>query len=418
MGNFTFRLPDIGEGVTEAEITAWHVAVGDTVEEDQPLADVMTDKATVELTSPVAGKVLAMRGEVGDLVPVRSTLVELETEGKAGEEPAKAEVKTEASKPANSSQAPAPAQSKPAAPAESKQVAKPTSPAGAAPLAAPATRRLAHERGIDLAHVPATGKGGIITPDDLERFAKSGSADQSARTRRTGVEEIKLTGMRRKIAERMQDAKRRIPHFTYVEEFDMTELEALRAELNAERHEDQPKLTLLPFFMQAIVQLRGEFPHVNARYDDEAGVLQVHEAVHIGIATQTDAGLMVPVVHHVEALDIWECARELTRAADAARNGTATREDLSGSTITLTSLGALGGISATPIINSPEVAIIGPNKLVQRPVVINGQVVVRTMMNLSASFDHRIIDGHQAARFVQRLKRLIERPALIFIGPR
>lgn len=416
MGNFTFRLADIGEGVTEAEITAWHVAVGDTVEEDQPLADVMTDKATVELTSPVAGKVLAMKGEVGDLVPVRSTLVELEIEGKAGDEPARVETKREASQLAGSDQAPTSAPTpKPAAPAEARLVAKPTSPAGAAPLAAPATRRLAHERGIDLAHVPATGKGGIITREDLERFAKGGG---TAPARSTGIEEIKLTGMRRKIAERMQEAKRRIPHFTYVEEFDMTELEALRAELNAERRDDQPKLTLLPFFMQAIVQLRGEFPHVNARYDDDGGVLQVHEAVHIGIATQTDAGLMVPVVRHVEVLDLWECARELSRAAEAARNGTTTREDLSGSTITLTSLGTLGGISATPIINPPEVAIIGPNKLVQRPIVINGQVVIRTMMNLSSSFDHRIIDGHQAARFVQRLKRLIERPALIFIGPR
>lgn len=421
MANFTFRLPDIGEGVTEAEITAWHVAVGDTVEEDQPLADVMTDKATVELTSPVAGKVLSIRGEVGDMVPVRSTLVELEIEGKTGEEPAKSVAKAEPAKPvANGGGAPAvdvPPRSAASAEPEPRPTAKLTSPAGAAPLAAPATRRIAHELGIDLARVPATGKGGIITRDDLERFAKGG-VSAPARARRTGVEEIRLTGMRRKIAERMQEAKRRVPHFTYVEEFDMTGLEALRAELNAERRDDQPKLTLLPFFMQAVVRLRAEFEHVNARYDDEAGILSVHEAVHIGIATQTDAGLMVPVVRHVEALDIWECARELARAAEAARNGTATREELSGSTITLTSLGALGGISATPIINPPEVAIIGPNKLVQRPVVIDGQVVVRTMMNLSASFDHRIIDGHQAARFVQRMKRLIECPALIFVGGR
>jgi 2-oxoisovalerate dehydrogenase E2 component (dihydrolipoyl transacylase) len=417
MANFIFRLPDIGEGVTEAEITAWHVAIGDTVEEDQPLADVMTDKATVELTSPVAGKVLSVTGDVGDMVPVRSTLVELEIEGKAGGEPATAEPKTEPPT-AGSGRAPAPAPaSKPVPPAAHEQATRPTSPAGAASLAAPATRRLAHERGIDLARVPATGKGGIITREDLDRFAEGGTI-APARARRTGVEEIKLTGMRRRIAERMQEAKRRIPHFTYVEEFDMTELEALRAELNSERRDDQVKLTLLPFFMQALVHLRAEFPHVNARYDDEAGVLSVHEAIHIGIATQTDAGLMVPVVRHVEALDIWECARELARAAEAARTGATSREDLSGSTITLTSHGALGGITATPIINPPEVAIIGPNKLVQRPVVINGQVVIRTMMNLSASFDHRIIDGHQAARFVQRLKRLVERPALIFVAAR
>jgi len=232
---------------------------------------------------------------------------------------------------------------------------------------------------------------------------------------RTAVNEIKIIGLRRRIAERMQDAKRRIPHFSYVEEFDMTELEALRGDLNDGRLEGQPKLTLLPFFMRAIARLQPEFPHVNARYDDDAGVLQAHEGVHIGIATQTPGGLMVPVVRHVEALDLWDCARELGRVTAAARDGSATRDELGGSTITLTSLGTLGGIAATPVINSPEVAILGPNKLVERPVVRGGQIVVRTLMNLSSSFDHRIVDGHDAARFVQRLKRLVERPALLFV---
>ncbi|MHA6689784.1 dihydrolipoamide acetyltransferase family protein [Devosia sp. A449] len=398
MSNFLFRLPDIGEGVTEAEITGWYVKPGDTIAEDQSLVDVMTDKATVDMTSPVAGVVLAIHGAVGDMVPVGSVLVEIETE--AGE----AVGPSVAATPVLSAPAPA---AEPVAPiAVTPNAAE--APTNAAPLAAPATRRRAAELGIALEAVRGSGAHGIITAQDIERHAA-----QSAPS--AGITEIKITGLRRKIAERMAEATRRIPHFSYVEEFDMTVLEDLRARLNGERGETRPKLTLLPFFMRALVKLRTEFPSVNARYDDEAGVLQQHDAVHIGIATQTAAGLMVPVVRHAETLDLWGLARELSRVTTAARDGSATREELSGSTITLTSLGALGGIAATPIINAPEVAIIGPNKLVQRPVVLEGQIVIRQMMNLSSSFDHRIIDGHEAARFVQGLKRLIEQPALLFI---
>ncbi len=424
MGRYLFRLPDVGEGVAEAEITAWYVKPGDRIEEDQTLVDVMTDKATVDMTSPVSGLVVAIHGALGELVPVGSTLVELDVEGQGNAEHEPAAV---AAAPAVSREPVA--APKPALPPE--PVAKPASsppavnrpeviarPADEAPVAAPATRRRAFELGVPLQFVPGTGLGGRITPEDLDAYMADGGAARFAITgpaQRTAVNEIKIIGLRRRIAERMQDAKRRIPHFSYVEEFDMTELEALRRDLNDGRIEGQPKLTLLPFFMRAIARLQAEFPHVNARYDDEAGVLHAHEGVHIGIATQTPGGLMVPVVRHVEALDLWDCSRELTRVTTAARDGSATREELNGSTITLTSLGPLGGIAATPVINSPEVAIIGPNKLVERPVVRGGQIVVRTLMNLSSSFDHRIVDGHDAARFVQRLKRLVERPALLFV---
>jgi 2-oxoisovalerate dehydrogenase E2 component (dihydrolipoyl transacylase) len=278
------------------------------------------------------------------------------------------------------------------------------------PTASPATRRRAMEWGIKLEDVRGTGPGGRILTEDLERQRAGAGAMP-----RTGVEEIKLIGMRRKIADRMAQSKRTIPHFSYVEEFDLTELEALRADLNANRSEGAPKLTLLPFFMRAMVKLLPDFPNINALYDETAGVLQRHAAMHIGIATQTPHGLMVPVVRHAETRDLWGCARELARVTTAAREGRATREELSGSTITLTSLGPLGGIAATPIINHPEVAIIGPNKLVERPVVEGSFIARRKMMNLSSSFDHRIVDGYDAASFIQRLKRLMEHPALIFI---
>ena len=293
-----------------------------------------------------------------------------------------------------------------------------TRPIDEAPLASPVVRRRAYELGIPLQFIPGSAAAGRITEQDLEDFIARGGNVAPVNDRfakRHGVHDTKLIGLRRRIAEKMQEAKRNIPHFGYVEEFDMTELEALRRELNEDRSENQPKLTLLPFFMRAIVALVPEFPHINARYDEEPGVLRSYDAVHIGIATQSNAGLMVPVVRHCEALDVWGCARELSRVTAAARAGTATREELTGSTITLTSLGTLGGISATPVINAPEVAIIGPNKLVDRPVVFNGQIAIRTLMNLSSSFDHRIIDGHDAARFVSRLKRLIERPAHLFL---
>ena len=384
MGLYLFRLPDVGEGVAEAEIGAWYVKAGDVVQEEAPLVDVLTDKASVEITSPVTGTVLAIHGETGDFAPVGSVLVELEVEGQGEAAPAPVE-----------SIEPAPAASKPAKPA---------------PLAAPATRHRADELGVPLSSVTGTGPEGRILPDDLEAYS-----EPSAPVTSDGVTEIRIVGLRRKIAEKMQAAKRNIPHFAYVEEFDLTNLEGLRKELNDSRKPDQPKLTLLPFFMVAVAKLRPEFPNVNARYDDEAGILRTYDAVHIGIATQTSNGLVVPVVRHVEAFDLWGCARELARVTKAARDGTASREELSGSTITLTSLGTLGGIAATPVINAPEVAILGPNKLVERPVVRGGQVVIRTLMNLSSSFDHRIIDGFDAASYVQRLKRLIEKPALLFI---
>ncbi|HTN41765.1 MAG TPA: dihydrolipoamide acetyltransferase family protein [Asticcacaulis sp.] len=389
MGLYLFRLPDVGEGVAEAEIGAWYVKTGDVVQEDAPLVDMLTDKASVEITSPVTGTVLAIHGETGDFAPVGSVLVELEVEGQ-GE----------------------------AAPTVTQEPAEPlappvTSPAASksAPLAAPATRHRADEMGVSLSSVTGSGPEGRILPDDLEAYAEPASAPIKS----DGVTEVRIVGLRRKIAEKMQAAKRNIPHFAYVEEFDLTNLEGFRKELNDSRGADQPKLTLLPFFMLAVAKLRSEFPNVNARYDDEAGILRTYDAVHIGIATQTPNGLVVPVVRHVEALDLWGCARELVRITQAARDGTASREELSGSTITLTSLGALGGIAATPVINAPEVAILGPNKLVERPVVRDGKVVIRTLMNLSSSFDHRIIDGFDAASYVQRLKRLIETPALLFI---
>jgi len=429
MGLYVFRLPDIGEGVAEAEIVEWYVKIGDKIEEDQTLVDVMTDKATVDITSPVSGVVVAVHGNIGDQAAVGSTLVELEVEGTGNVDQAEqVDVpETQAVEPSDKEAEGEPQSefsSESSNPRKSEyrggQVSADRYPLrnpGDDPLAAPATRKRAYELGIPLQFVPGTGPGGRITPDDLQSYIEQGGAGpvQSGHAKRTTVTEQKVIGLRRKIAEKMQDAKRRIPHFGFVEAFDLTELENLRKALNADRGEDTPKLTLLPFFMKAVAQLQSEFPEINARYDDEAGILYKYDGVHIGIAAQTPQGLMVPVVRHVESLNLWDCARELSRVTKAAREGTAARDELSGSTITLTSLGVLGGISATPIINAPEVAIIGPNKLEERPVVRDGQMVIRTMMNVSSSFDHRIVDGHDAASFIQRLKRLIERPTLIFL---
>lgn len=400
MSLYQFRLPDIGEGVAEAEIAAWHVKVGDHIDEDQPLLDVTTDKATVDVTSPVSGTVTAMHGTVGGMAPVGSVLVEMELDqGQAVQDTPK-----------------------PAAPEPVKQMAAPkveaapveqTAPVNPDPAASPATRRRAREWGIRLEDVRGTGPRGRILVEDLERQRTGGPA---ARARTAGgITEIKLIGLRRKIAENLVRSKRQIPHFSYVEEFDLTELEVLRADLNANRRDGQPKLTLLPFFMRALVRLVPEFPSVNAHYDEEAGILRRYDDVHIGIATQTPNGLMVPVVRHAESRDLWDCAREMQRVTAAARDGSARREELSGSTVTLTSLGPLGGIAATPIINHPEVAIIGPNKLTERPMVEGAFLTRRKVMNLSSSFDHRILDGYDAASFVQRLKRLMEHPALIFM---
>jgi 2-oxoisovalerate dehydrogenase E2 component (dihydrolipoyl transacylase) len=422
MKTFSFRLPDIGEGVAEAEITGWHVKPGDVVGEDQSLVDIMTDKATIDMTSPVSGKVLAIHGEPGDKVAVGSVLLDLEIEGEANEAAAPTEVTPELVSgdqdyiPANLADDASSGQDsgkEPRIDMDAGEAAADSSPI----LASPATRRRAEDFDIDLADVTGTGPDGRITDADLDAFLKSRAPGPVAQERH-GVKQVRIIGLRRLIAEKMETSVRRIPHFSYVEDCDMTALEGLRREINASRRGVQPKLTLLPFFMRALAQLLPEFPHINAHYDDEAGVLHQHEAIHIGIATQTADGLMVPVVRHVEALDIWDCAREMSRVTNAAREGAASREELSGSTITLTSLGALGGVAATPIINHPEVAIIGPNKLMGRPVVINNHVTIRTMMNLSSSFDHRIVDGYDAAKFIQRFKRLLENPALIFIEPR
>jgi len=426
MGRYHFRLPDVGEGVAEAEIVVWHVKPGDAVKEDQSLVDVMTDKATVDMTSPVEGVVTAVHGDVGAMVPVGSVLVEIEVEG-AGNVEAELELTTPKPSPEPAPQAtdplppPAPVRAAPAAATVSARRGGPTVASrapGEAPLAAPATRRRAHELGIPLQYVSGTGPGGRITPDDLEAYIAGHGAASASDVRfaeKHGVSDTRIIGLRRRIAEKMQESKRRIPHIAYVEECDLTELESLRADLNAHRSDEQPKLTLLPFLMRALVKAVADFPQINARYDDDAGVLHTHEGIHIGIATQTPSGLIVPVVRHAEARDLYDCARELARVAQAARDGSAQRDELSGSTITITSLGALGGIVTTPVINHPEVAIIGPNKLVDRPMVQGSFVTVRKVMNLSSSFDHRIIDGYDAASFVQRLKRLLEHPALIFM---
>ena len=405
MGRFQFRLPDIGEGVVEAEITAWYVKPGDKVREDQPLLDVMTDKATVDMSSPVEGVVTATHGTIGTKAAVGSVLVELEVAGVAAES---------GIAPKRAPELVAVTQKLGAQDADAEKVAKPQAPRNPDPAASPATRRQAQEWGIDLTNVAGSGPQGRILTEDLERY-RAASYRARGVSPHHRVDEIVITGLRKRIAERMAESKRTIPHFSYVEEFDLTELEALRAELNAGRGEELPKLTLLPFFMRALVRLLPDFPALNAHFDAGNGVLKQFSAIHIGIATQTAQGLLVPVIRHAETLNLWDCARELARMTTLAREGNANRDQLSGSTITLTSLGALGGIAATPIINYPEVAILGPNKLMERAMVEGGILSLRKMMNLSASFDHRIVDGYQGARFIQALKRLMEHPALIFM---
>jgi len=419
MGTFQFKLHDIGEGIAEAEIVAWHVKVGDKVKEDQPLVDMMTDKATVELSSPAEGVVQRIDGTVGERVAVGSVLVTLATEGGAelpAEKPMLAPatatpVLTPKKDSLKAPPAPAPAQVAPVSVADPLGHTAP----GARPAASPAVRRRANELGINLQHVSGTGPQGRITDADLEAFSSGATPIIAGKAAHTGVTDIPVIGLRRQIAERMQLAKRHIPHFTYVEEVDMTALDELRAQMNAIKKFEQPKLTILPFFMRAMAMGIEDFPQVNALYDDEAGIIHRHQGVHIGMATQTDKGLMVPVVRHVEALSVWELAAEIARLAAAAKDGKAKREELTGSTITLTSLGTLGGVMSTPVLNRPEVGIICPNKIVERPVVKDGQIIVRKMMNLSSSFDHRVIDGADAAAFIQRLKLLLEHPAMIFM---
>jgi len=424
MSQYVFKLPDVGEGIAEAELVAWHVQVGATIAEDDPLVDVMTDKATVEIPAPRGGKVLSITGSPGDKVRVGSELVVLEVEGEgtaAPPKPASPPPKPAAAKPAAASEP------RPAAPIAPPRPASPngseapavTRAAGAKPLASPAVRRRAHELGVELQYVSGSGPGGRISHADLDGYLARGRGAAVARPqgagRREGVEEEKIIGLRRRIAERMQESKRRIPHYTYVEELDVSALEDLRAQLNDRHAADRPRLTVLPFLIRALARAIPRFPQVNAQFDDEGGVLRRHAALHAGIATQTPQGLLVPVLRHAEAMDLWEIATEIARLAAAARDGKASRDELTGSTLTITSLGPLGGIVTTPVINHPEVAIIGVNRIVERPVVRGGQIAIRKMMNLSGSFDHRIVDGWDAARFVQELKALLEQPALLFV---
>jgi 2-oxoisovalerate dehydrogenase E2 component (dihydrolipoyl transacylase) len=469
MGIHVIKMPDLGEGIAEVEVVAWHVKPGDTVKEDQVLADVMTDKATVEIPSPVHGTVTSLGCQLGEAMAVGAELIRLEVEG-AGNHSGDASADTTAARqqapaanaaPAGSTAgtadefppitvaqpetvvttvtsaetvapAAAPAHAAPARPPAPAYAGhgQPSAPAhhgrapGEKPLAAPAVRQRAWDMGIELQYVTGSGPAGRITHADLDAHVSRGQRQAAEGDRRYAVLEgeqaMPLIGMRRKIAEKMQEAKRRIPHFTYVEEIDVTELEALRVQLNA-RYVGQnpsgqrPKLTLLPLIMRAVVLAIRTYPSVNARFDDEANIVTTYNAVHLGIAAQTDAGLMVPVVRNAEARDPWSAASEVARLADAARSGKALREELTGSTITITSLGALGGIVTTPVINRPEVAIVGVNRIVDKPVVLNGAMVARKTMNLSSSFDHRVIDGMVAAEFIQTIRGYLECPATLFV---
>ncbi|MDQ2733689.1 MAG: 2-oxo acid dehydrogenase subunit E2 [Pseudomonadota bacterium] len=420
------KMPDIGEGIAEVELVAWHVKAGDRVALDQPLADVMTDKANVEIPSPVVGTVVALGGEVGQTLAVGSELIriELASEGESKVRGEATAVSDATPAPPGTAAPPAPAASLVESPVEPAGDAKTGQGPGQRPIASPSVRRRARELELDLGVVRGSGPNGRIVQTDLDAAAEERGSDApeaqvplpAARgAERNGEQAIALIGLRRKIAEKMQEAKRRIPHFSYVEELDVTELESLRAVLNSRWSGQRGKLTLLPFIARAIVLAVREYPQINARFDDEAGIVTRHAAVHIGIAAQTEAGLLVPVLRHAEALDLWALAVEIARLGEAARSGKASRGELSGSTITITSLGALGGIATTPIINHPEVAIVGVNRIVERPVYRNGVLGPRLLMNLSSSFDHRVVDGIDAARFVQSLRNLLETPATLFI---
>ncbi len=424
MARYSFRLPDIGEGIAEAEIVAWHVKIGERVEEDAQLADMMTDKATVEMESPVSGIVVELAGEVGDLIPIGSTLAVIETDGDGDVEapPADTPVEQEivAETPGAEEISVAEVAAPVAAPAPTPAPEPAPAPAAAAAdhgravLASPAVRARAKDLGVDLGQVQA--EGDRIRHADLDAFLRySGGQGYHApgASRARADEPIKVIGMRRKIAENMAASKRAIPHFTYVEEMDVTALEEMRADLNANRG-GRPKLTMLPFLIVAICRTIPQFPMINARYDDEGGVVTRHGAVHLGMATQTDAGLMVPVIRDAQDKNVWQLASEITRLAEAARTGKAKVEELTGGTLTVTSLGPLGGIATTPVINRPEVAIIGPNKIVERPVFDGDDIRRAKLMNLSISCDHRVVDGWDAASYVQALKKLIETPVLLF----
>ena len=424
MGVFAFKLPDIGEGVVEGEVVEWMVAVGDSVKEDDPILSVMTDKATVEIPSPTDGVVKSIEGEPGSILAVGQVCIEFDIDGD-GNAVAEPETKVEEEVPAVVEETPEPVvedEPKPAPEPAPAPAPKPTpvvvAAPGARPLASPAVRQRARESGIDLASVAGSGPAGRITHSDLDSWKSAGSPVAAAgpsRSAKTGTTEIPVIGLRRKIAESMTASYSTIPHFSYFEEVDVTELESLRVHLNSTRAEGQPKLTYLPFIMQALVKALGENPVCNALYDDEKGVVTRHDAIHLGIATQTDRGLYVPVVKHVEAQDVWTSAGEMQRVSQAARDGTAGLDELTGSTFTITSLGRMGGLGATPIINKPEVGILGVHNAVDTPVVRDGQIVIRRMMRLSSSWDHRVVDGWDGAVLVQRLKSLLEHPATIFM---
>ena len=411
MSEYIFKLPDLAEGTVESEIGEWFVKVGDLVQEETVVGTMMTDKAAVEVSSPVTGIVTKLAGEPGDIVAVGAPLVIFDLSGDAPAEEAPAvEVAAEpapASEPAVAAELEPAAAPEPAvAPGERKRV-----------MTSPAIRRRAKEAGVDLALVPGTGPGGRIVRKDFDAYLKAratGAAVAAPRTPSTAVRETKIIGVRRVIAERMQAAKQEIPHFSYVEELDITELEALRQHLNGKKDRSD-RLTLLPFLALALIRTLRDFPQCNVTHDKDRNLLLQHEAVHLGVATQTPDGLKVPVVKHAEMMSLDGLSAEIKRLSEAARTNKATKSELSGSTITITSLGKLGGIASTPVINAPEVGIIGVNRAVERPVVLNGQVAVRLMMNLSSSFDHRFVDGYDAAAMIQRIKELLEHPATIFL---
>ena len=434
MGNFVFKLPDIGEGVVEGEVVQWHVSVGDSVSEDDPIVDVMTDKATVTIPSPVSGVISSLSGDVGDMIAVGSSLMEIDSEGEGGgpaaedaevQEPVPDPDPPKAPEPAPAPKAPEPAPApKAPEPAPAPKAPEPApsesqSQTGRV-LASPAVRKRARENDVDLSNVRGSGPAGRIRHADLDAFIAAGGAVSGAppmaySLKRTEVTPVKVVGLRRKISEQMSLSKSRIPHFSYFEEVDITELENLRQILNSTRDETQPKLTYLPFIMIALAKIMPDHPECNAHFDDEAGVVNRNAAVNLGIATQTDRGLYVPVVKHVESMDIWKTASEMQRVSGSARDGSASLDELTGSTFTITSLGREGGLGATPIINHPEVAILGVHKAREMPVARDGAVVIRRIMNLSSAFDHRVVDGADGASLIQHLKRMLENPALIFM---
>lgn len=414
MTEYIFKLPDLGEGTVESEIGEWFIKVGDQVEEEAVVGTMMTDKAAVEVSSPVSGKVVRLAGEPGDIVAVGAPLVVFETDPKSAA--VAADKAPESVAPAAAEAAPrgdANAGAKKAAPADAEKREKQETQETTRIITSPAIRRRAKEHGVDLLKIEGSGPNGRILRQDFDAFLGASPAAAAAPKKATGRKEIKVIGLRRIIADRMSAAKREIPHFSYVEELDITELEALRSHLNSK--DPDTRLTLLPFLGLALVRTLRRFPQCNATYDKERNVIIRHEAVHLGVATQTPDGLKVPVVRHAESRGLVDLAAEMRRVAEAARDNTAKKEDLSGSTITITSLGKLGGIASTPVINMPEVGIIGVNRAVERPVVYNGQVAVRLMMNLSTSFDHRFVDGYDAAAMVQEIREMLEHPATIFV---